>query len=111
MKTGKLKKLKLAFSDNVEFPASERAETRVVTEFAQFFKFLQFIQFYKFSVYYPHPPECPLTFGEPTCAEEAEALKAAPPWRGNWITPPTMRQRLLSWLGYMTFKTGNRCTT
>jgi hypothetical protein len=38
----------------------------------------------------------------PTCIEEKEALKQAPPWRGAWITKPTIKQRVMLWVNYMT---------
>jgi hypothetical protein len=37
----------------------------------------------------------------PTCPEEAEALKAAPPWAGRWASKPTLRQRLKPWIDYI----------
>ena len=36
-----------------------------------------------------------------TCLEEAEALKAAPPWAGVWSERPTVKQRLLVWIKWL----------
>ena len=52
-----------------------------------------------------------LTTGQPTCADEAEALKEAPPWRGKWAARPTIRQRFLSWWAYLIFKSSNPLAT
>jgi hypothetical protein len=37
----------------------------------------------------------------PTCQEEAEALKSAPPWVGIWTNKPTLRQRLMLWVDWL----------
>ena len=37
---------------------------------------------------------------KPTCDEEAEALKGAPPCEGFWLEPPTLHQRIRQWTDY-----------
>ena len=39
---------------------------------------------------------------KPTCFDEAEALKSAPPWAGAWANRPTLRQRVMVWLNWLT---------
>ena len=43
----------------------------------------------------------PLT---PTCDEEAEALRDAPPWRGAWAGKPTIRQRIMLWVNWTRYE-------
>lgn len=38
---------------------------------------------------------------QPTCPEEAESLRHAPPWAGKWMARPTLRQRLSLWVNYL----------
>lgn len=35
---------------------------------------------------------------QPTCEDEAEALRHAPPWAGMWRHKPTLTQRLMLWI-------------
>lgn len=43
---------------------------------------------------------------EPTCQEESEALRAAPPWKGFWLAKPTCRQRVMLWVRYARYRWG-----
>jgi hypothetical protein len=59
-----------------------------------------------YSVYvcFRHRPLKTTLTTKTTCDDEAEALKAAPPWRGVWATKPTFRQRGMAWVNYLRYR-------
>ena len=64
---------------------------------------------YVLTQYHPPPLDEPTDYGnalKPTCYEEAEALKAAPPWRGAWASKPTIKQRITLWIKWLTRRYG-----